>query len=136
VYEESAIRRLLLLLLLAAAVVTLVAPGASAKEGARAHLLAPLPPHPIPGSFVTVRWSVHVAAAHGGRVPFAANGMFVRLVGRQGASTTAISSRYRPPYEVRIRVPAGGIRGIRFGLLGTSCGPSGCRPSPVFFPLE
>ena len=62
--------------------------------------------------------------------------MFVRLVGRTGASTSATASESRPPYRVRIRVPAGGIRSVRFGLEGTSCGPPGCKPSPIFFPLE
>jgi len=62
--------------------------------------------------------------------------MFVRLLGRHGASTSATAHQYEPPYHVRIRVPAGGISGIRFGLMGTACGPSGCTPSPIFFSLR
>ena len=49
---------------------------------------------------------------------------------------TATAAQSEPPYRVRIRVPARGIGGIRFGLRGTSCGPSGCKPSPVFFALR
>lgn len=124
------------LLPLAVAVAALAAPAASAKEGAQAHLLAPLPTRPIPGSLITVRWSVDVPGAHGTRVPFGAIGMFLRLLGRNGGSTSATAAQYRPPYRVRIRVPAGGIRAVRFGLEGTSCDPSGCRPSPMFFPLK
>ena len=123
------------LLPLALAVAALAAPAASAKEGAQAHLLARLPLHPIAGSLIIVRWSVDLPGANGTRVPFGASGMFVRLLGRAGSSTSATAAQYRPPYQVRIRVPAGGIRSVRFGLEGTSCGPSGCKPSPIFFPL-
>jgi hypothetical protein len=120
----------------AVAVAVLVAPAASAKEGAQAHLLAPLPAHPLVGSLISVRWSVDVPGAQGKRRPFGAIGMFVRLLGRGGASTSATAPQYEPPYHVRVRVPAGGIRSIRFGLMGTSCGPSGCKPSPILFPLR
>lgn len=113
----------------------LAAPAALAKEGAQARLLAPLPVHAQPGTFVTVRWTVTVAGSHGKRVPFGAIGMFTTLIGPHGASTRA-AAQAGPPYQARIRVPAGGIRSIRFGLMGTSCGPSGCRPSPIFFPLK
>jgi hypothetical protein len=122
-------------LLLAAVIAVLAVPVASAKEGAQAHLLAPLPAHPLAGSLITVRWSVDVPGTPGTRQPFGAIGMFVCL-GGDGASTRATAPQYEPPYQVRIRVPAGGIRSIRFGLMGTSCGPSGCQPSPMFFPLR
>ena len=121
--------------LLAAVIAVLAVPAASAKEGAQAHLLAPLPAHPLAGSLITVRWSVDVPGTPGTRRPFGAIGMFVRL-GGDGASTRATAPQDEPPYHVRIRVPAGGIRSIRFGLMGTSCGPSGCKPSPMFFPLR
>lgn len=119
-------------------VVALVTAGsAAAKEGARAHLLSPLPAHPRPGRLITVRWSVDVAGPDGTRVPFSAIGMFLRLFGRGGASTTAAAMQTTgPPYSARVRVPRGGIRRIRFGLMGTSCGPTGCSPSPAFFPLR
>jgi hypothetical protein len=123
-------------LLLAAAIAVLAVPPAWAKEGAQAHLLAPLPARLLVGSLITVRWSVDVPGTRGRRQPFGAIGMFVRLLGRDGASTRATAPQYEPPYQVRIRVPAGGIRRIRFGLMGASCGPSGCKPSPMFFPLR
>jgi hypothetical protein len=121
---------------LALAVAVLIVPAASAKQGAQARLLAPLPAHPFAGSLISVRWSVDVPGTHGARVPFGAIGMFVRLLGRDGALTNATAQQYEPPYHVLIRVPAGGIRSIRFGLMGTGCGPSGCKPSPIFFPLR
>lgn len=122
--------------LLALVVAVLAAPVASAKEGAQAHLLASLPAHPRAGSLITIRWSVDVPGTQGKRRPFGAIGMFVRLLGRSGAATSETAPQYEPPYHVSIRVPAGGIRSIRFGLMGTSCGPSGCKPSPMFFPLR
>jgi hypothetical protein len=118
-----------------AALAALAAPAALAKEGARAHLLAPLPTHARPGTLVTVRWTVTVAGAHGKRIPFGATGMFVTLVGSKGVSTRA-TAQAGPPYQARVRVPAGGIHHIRFGLMGTGCDPSGCRPRPIFFPLR
>lgn len=112
-------------------VVTLVLASAApvgAKEGAQAHFLAPLPVHPVPGTLITVRWTVDVPGRNGRRVPFGAIGMFVRLVGRTGVSTTATARQtHGPPYSVRIRVPRGGIRAIRFGLHGTT---------DIFFPLR
>ena len=127
--------RLRRLLPFAVALAIAAAPAASAKEGARAHLVAPLPAHPAAGSKITVRWSVDVPGADGTRVPFGANGMFIRLVGLNGTSTQATAPQYQPPYRVRVRVPAGGIHRVRFGLMGTGCDASGCRPSPIFFPL-
>jgi hypothetical protein len=122
--------------LLAAVFAVLAAPAASAKEGAQEHLLARLPAHPRAGSLITIRWSVDVPGTPGKRQPFGAIGMFVRLRSRSGVTTNATAPQYEPPYHVSIRVPAGGIRSIRFGLMGTSCGPSGCKPSPMFFPLR
>ncbi len=127
-------RRILTLALFVAA---LAAPAASAKDGAQAHLLTPLPTHPTPRSLITVRWTVDVLGSHGKRVRFGAIGMFVRLVGRSGVSTSATAPQtHGPPYRVQIRVPRGGIQRILFGLMGTSCGPAGCSPSPAFFPLR
>lgn len=59
----------------------LSAPVASAKDGAQAHLLAPIPPHPRAGALITIRWTVTVPARDGRRTPFGATGMFAVLVG-------------------------------------------------------
>ncbi len=132
----SATTRIWPTLLLALAVAAACASVALAKEGAQAHLLAPLPAHPAAGSTIRIRWTVDVPGPHGRRVPFGASGMFVQLRGRAGATTRAFADRPEPPYGARIRVPAGGIRSVRFGLEGTSCDASGCRPSPAWFPLR
>jgi hypothetical protein len=118
-------------------IVALVVTGpAAAKEGAQAHLLRPLPTHPAPGGFITVRWTVDVPGPNGARVPFSAIGMFVRLVGRGTSVTAAAMQSAGPPYSARIRVPRGGIRRVRFGLMGTSCRRTTCSPSASFFPLH
>jgi hypothetical protein len=107
---------------------------AAAKDGAQAHLLAPLPTHPAPGTFITVRWTVDVPGANGKRVAFGAIGMFVTLRGRNGASAVATAPQtHGPPYSARIRVPLGGIRAIRFGLHGYS---TLHRTANIFFPLR
>ena len=123
------------LILCAALVVLLAAPAATAKEGAQAHLLQRLPSDPAPGSLVTVRWSVDVPGPHGTRVPFGADGMFVRLTGKTGATTRATAVHSGPPYQARVRVPAGGMHAVRFGLMGTACNAARCWSSPMWFPL-
>jgi hypothetical protein len=113
-------------LLIAAA----TAPAAAGKEGARARLLTALPLHAKAGTLITVEWTVKVRA-NGKLIPFRANGMFVRLIGK-GSVKTAFTQQFGPPYRGRIRVPRGGIRGIKLGLMGYST--SG-RPAPEFFPI-
>src|SRR5258706_4078885 len=109
---------------------------AAAKDGAQAHLLAPLPTNSPPGTFITVRWSVDVPRTDGNRVPFGAIGMFVKLVGRSGPSTTATAPQtHGPPYSVHIRIPPGGIRNIQIGLHGWALTPSGKHPAPELFPI-
>jgi hypothetical protein len=104
------------------------ASGAAAKEGAQAHLLRPLPKSAIPGTLITVRWRVDVPGPNGTRDGFSAVGMFVRLVGRGGASTIALARENAgPPYSARVRVPRGGIRMVRFGVAGST---------PFYFPLK
>ena len=89
--------------------------------------------HPRAGAMIKIRWTVTVPAAGGKREPFSAIGMFVRLIGSNHATTTATAAQtHGPPYRVRIRVPRGGIRAIRFGLHGTNDN----GPSDIFFPLK
>ncbi|HET8556939.1 MAG TPA: hypothetical protein VFL58_06495 [Gaiellaceae bacterium] len=107
-----------------------VAVPAAAKEGARARLLTALPLHAKAGTPITVKWTVKVRA-NGKLVPFLANGMFVRLIGK-GAVKTAFTRQFGPPYRARIRVPRGGIRGIKLGLMGYA---DAGRQAPEFFPI-
>ena len=100
---------------------------AAAKEGAQAHLVSPLPTHAVAGTRIAISWTVDVPNESGSRVPFGAMGMFVRLVGRGGAMTQATAPQSSGPFSVKLRVPRGGIRAIRFGLHGTT---------DIFFPLR
>jgi hypothetical protein len=101
-----------------------VAAAAPAKEGARARLTAALPVGAAPGMTVDVQWTVYVPEGGGGRQPFNANGMFVRLLSRSGASATiafaAAGEHSDGRYAAVVRVPAGGIGGVRIGLRGTT----------------
>jgi hypothetical protein len=118
------VKRLVCVVLVALA----VAADAAAKEGARAHLLRPVPMHAAPGTLITVHWSVDVPGPNGTREGISAIGMFVRLVGRGGASTAAQSrENVGPPYSARVRVPRGGILLIRFGIAGAP---------PFYFPVK
>lgn len=103
---------------------------AATKEGARARLTTVVPLGAPPGSTIRVGWTVTVAGENGERRPFAALNMFVRLLSRTGAAATTgfspqqgMTGRYVAP----VKVPQGGIGGIRFGLRGTT---------DVTFPLE
>jgi hypothetical protein len=114
----------------------LAAPAASAKEGAQARLLTPLPMHAAAGTLITIRWTVTVPGPNGRRMPFGADGMFATLIGADHAISSATDKQGGPPFSVRLRVPAGGIHAIRFGLHGFSSGPRGTRPAPMFFPMR
>jgi hypothetical protein len=103
-----------------------LAPGGSSKEGARARLLTPLPLAAKPGSTIQVRWAVDVPDGQGGRQPFGAGGMFVRLLSRTGAPSTFGFADGSGRFQTTLRVPSGGIGGVRVGLRGSS---------DVLFPL-
>jgi hypothetical protein len=108
-------------------VFALAVSGASAKDGARATLTSALPLD-VAGGSVRIEWRVHVPDGHGGRQPFGASRMFVRLLGRAGGRTTAFDdSGPDGRLSAEARVPNGGIGGIRVGLRGTT---------DILFPLE
>jgi hypothetical protein len=112
------------------ATVLVFAPGAATKEDARARLTTAVPLGAAPGTAIRVRWSVSVPDGKGGRAPFGAMNMFVRLLSRTGASaTTGFSPQTRQTgrYSAQVKVPEGGIGGIRMGLRGTT---------DIVFPLE
>lgn len=117
--------------------VALAAAGpAATKDGAKARLLSPLAISAKAGTVIGVKWTVESRNASGKAVPFGATGMFVKLIGRSGASTTATSSQtHGPPYSVRVRVPPGGIRSIRLGLHSWASTPTGDHSAPWFFPI-
>ncbi|MDQ3672742.1 MAG: hypothetical protein M3364_09960 [Actinomycetota bacterium] len=108
-----------------------------AKDGAHARLTTPLRLGATPGATIRVRWTVETSDEAGGRRPFGASGMFVRLLSRTGATaTTGFAdgvTRVRGRYAARVQVPTGGIGGIRMGLRGwTNLGGTG----DLVFPVE
>ena len=105
-----------------------IAPGAATKEGAQARLTAPIALAATPGSAIRVEWAVHAPDGTGARRPFGAMNMFVRLLSRTGAqSTSGFAPESAGRYSAQVKVPVGGIGGIRTGLRGTT---------DIFFPLE
>jgi hypothetical protein len=105
-----------------------IAPGAATKEGARARLTTTLPLAAAPGTPIRLGWTVSVPDAKGGREPFGATNMFVRLLSRTGASATSkFSPQSAGRYTADVRAPDGGIGGVRLGVRGTT---------DVVFPLE
>jgi hypothetical protein len=127
----------LALLVVAVSVTALAAATlAPAKEGAHARLTTRLPLAATPGSMIRVQWTVNTRDDDGRR-PFGASGMFVRLLSRTGAPpTTGFADRTmhtRGRYAADVRVPSGGIGGIRMGLRGwNNLGGTG----DLIFPLE
>jgi len=114
------------------AALLVLAPGASAKENVRAHLERTLPEAAKPGTTITVEWRLYTRDGEA----FDAGELFVRLQGR-GAATRKDGTGANGRYRARIKVPRGGIRGIRFGLMGYRMYPGGeSEPAPVYFPLD
>jgi hypothetical protein len=120
---------------IAAMAILVVTAPAAAKNGEVAHLLVPPPTHARTGTLVTVEWTVGGDGTGGRVVPFAAAGMFVRLVGAHGVSHTALAKQYRPPYSARVQIPAGGVLKLELGLQGWTSTPTGTKYAPEFFPI-
>jgi hypothetical protein len=113
----------------AVVVAVLTAASVGAKEGVEATLLTTVPKNAAPGSTIRIEWRL---ADLSGR-PFGAGGIFVRLIGPGGASTTAPAHDVASGrFAATATVPAGGVRGIRIGLRATSCGTT-CTAAPLFF---
>jgi hypothetical protein len=125
------------LLVLAAAALCVCAPAAHAKEDVKAHLETRLPANAKAGTSVRVVWSLYYLE-EGRRRPFGASELFVQLRGTSGRWAGRVYGEGRSGrYAARVRVPRGGIRGIRFGLMGYRMYPDGTtEPAPVYFPLD
>lgn len=128
--------RPLLGLVVATGIALLVATLATAKDSAEARLTTSLPLAAKPGSTVRVQWTVKTPDESGERRPFGASGMFIRLLSRTGAPPSTGYDDGSGSFETRLRVPEGGIGGVRAGLRGTRCGASGCQRSDAIFPIR
>ncbi len=108
------------------------AAGAAAKEGVRAKLTTRLDVRAAPGSTARVAGTLADRDGH----PFGASSLFVRLLGRSGGATFALATAGPGgTFSADVAVPKDGVGGIRVGLRGQACGPSGCRVGDVLFPV-
>ena len=122
--------------LAAAVAVAVVASPASGKGRVVARVLTPIPRDTLPGTRLRVVWTLSLVNA-GPRQPVNAEGVFIRLVGRDGALSPRVYA-FQPTlgrYRATVTVPRGGVRRVVIGLMGTACDPAGCRPSPALFPI-
>lgn len=98
-------------------------PAAAAKEGVAAELTSTVPLDARPGTQIRVSWKL----TNRDGAPFGAIGVFVRLLDAGGGRPVDVTSPQSDgPFSAAVRVPAGGIGGIRIGLHGTT---------DVFFPV-
>jgi hypothetical protein len=116
---------------LAACMLAAAAP-APAKSGVVAHVLTPVPRDALPGTRIAVVWTLSSRDQQGRRRPFNAEGVFVRALGTRSLVDYAGSQKPLGRYRAVVRVPSGGIRELRFGLMGLSNG----TPAPVFFAVR
>lgn len=116
---------------LAAAAALIAVGAAGAKEGVRATLTTPVDVHAAPGSTIHVAGTLADRDGH----PFGAGSLFVRLLGRSGGSTFEFARSRSGAFSAEVTVPRDGLGGIRVGLRGSACGPSGCRVGDLYFPV-
>ena len=124
-------RRLLVVGALVLISVGSIAPSSVAKEGVVARLLTALPRDAVPGTRAPVVWTLSLRDSGISR-PFNAEGIFVRIGGIRSSVDYAGTQRPLGRYRAVVRVPSGGIRSVRFGLMGWSSD----GPAPVFFPVR
>jgi hypothetical protein len=105
--------------------------GAAAKDGVRATLTSPIDVKASPGATVHVTGTLADRDGH----PFGAGSLFVRLLGRSGGSTFAFARSFVGRFSADVAVPQDGFGGIRVGIRGQACGPSGCRVADGYFPV-
>lgn len=122
-------RRAIVVLALATLVAGVAGTAGLAKEGAHARLIGDPALRAKPGTTIRIAWAVETVDADGERGQLDAIGMFVRLLSRTGAAPTmAFATEYEHiagRYIANVRVPEGGVGGIRFGLRAA---PSGVFP--------
>ena len=105
----------------AAACSPLLAAPVAAKEFLEARLDAPIAMGTPGGTEILVGIQVSVSEPDGIH-PVEGTPMYLRLFGRDGATTRAAAAADRTPghYTFRIAIPAGGARDLEIGIHGTS----------------
>jgi hypothetical protein len=128
------VHKALALLVLVVGLAAVTATPSAAKEGVQARLVTPIPRDALPGTRVVVVWTL-ASVDDGERILFGASGVFIRLFGPGTARTARAYGTELVPGRFRAgaRIPAGGVRRLVIGLMGTGCDANGCRPSPHLF---
>jgi hypothetical protein len=121
------------------AVLTLALP-VMAKTGAEAKLDTTPQRDATPGSTIAVAWSLF-QVVDDKESPFSASGVYMRLKGADGKSSTEVLGTESPVgsghYTATIQVPDSGIAEVEVGLRGEQCtATEGCSRSDIIFPLN
>src|SRR5262249_5055287 len=105
-----------------------LAPAAAlAKQGVVAHLENPSVLGAAAGKTVTLVWTLRA-----GRQPCGAQGVYVRLRGRAGATSKGDAVEVGPGrYRARVLIPRGGVHAMFIRLKGWASGPRGAHPADV-----
>ena len=93
------------------------------KEGMRASLTTPIPSRAAPGDEILLAWTLTVVDGNMQSQPFSAEYVFVQLLSPTREATIAFATggdHARGEYAARVKVPAGGIAAIQFGIRGTT----------------
>lgn len=104
---------------------------ALAKEGVVAHLENPSVLGAPAGKRVTLVWTLRA-----GMQPFEAQGVYVRLRGRTGATSTEDAVEVGlGRYRAHVLIPRGGVQTILIRLKGWASGPRGTHRADMSFPI-
>ena len=133
------LRRLALVLVAVGTAVLVAVLPAGAKEDVKATLITEITLDAPTGTKFKVAWKLFYVVENGGRRPFGANGVFVRLLSASGAASregvAPVGAYHTGEYEATVVVPEGGIRDIELGLAGWTSGANGTRRSDRIFPI-
>lgn len=115
-------RRSMAAIVASAALLLLAAAPAFAKEGMEARLDAPIAMGTPGGTEILVGMTVTVFDENGVLHPVEGTPVYLKLIGRDGATTRAAGAGDRTPghYMMRIAIPEGGARDLEIGIHGTS----------------
>jgi hypothetical protein len=124
-------RALVPLVLLVGLAAVAATPSAAKEGGVEARTSTPISREASPGAKVTVVWTLSFLDRYARR-PFSAEGVFIRVLGVRSLVDYAGTQQPLGRYRAVIRVPSGGIRALRFGLMGFNS----YGPAPMFFPVR
>ena len=124
--------RLLVLAFAGIVLLLAAAAAAAAKDGVVAKVERPIARDAEPGARVTAVWRL-TSVERGKARRFSAEGVFMRLFGRDGSRSVRVYATQLEPgrYRATARVPRGGVHRVVIGLMGWN----DRGPAPVTFPV-